>query len=91
MIAWNSALKEIDQYEFEVSKCGITAKACEAELEEYSKLYAQIENQIKETEDRIIQLKKQWAEEKIVRSNKEDYEGLSRKINEFADRKSTEE
>lgn len=87
MIAWNDATKDLDEYEFEVSKSAMAAKACEKELEEYSQLYAQIEKQIKDTEEKIIKKKKQWQAEKTLRSNKEDYEVLSRKINEFSDRK----
>ena len=90
-LAWDSAVKELDEYEFEVSKCGLTAKSCELEVEEYSKLYAQIEQQITDTDNRIMQLKKQWHDEKVIRSNKEDYEVLARKINEFSDRTKFEE
>ena len=85
--AWNDAMKELDEYQFEVGQSRYVAKACETQLQEYSKLYQEIEKKIEDTQQSILEKKKQWQQEKVTRRNKEEYEALSRKVNEFSDRK----
>jgi parvulin-like peptidyl-prolyl isomerase len=82
-----SALQELERYEFEVGKCRIIRKSCDSEIKEYSKLYDEIQTKITGSEKDIAQLKKEWAAEKLERQHKEDFEALARQVNQFPERK----
>jgi hypothetical protein len=84
-----SALQELERYDFEVGKCRIIKKSCGSEIKEYSKLYDEIQSKITDSEKDIAELKNQWVAEKLERQHKEDFEALSRQVNQYPERKGT--
>ncbi|KAF1328848.1 Tho complex subunit, partial [Globisporangium splendens] len=78
---------EMEQLEFEANKTDILGFTSQRELEAYETLNAEIDASIEKVSKEIEELKAKVHVEKTIRAYKEEYESISRVINELPSRK----
>ncbi|TMW64809.1 hypothetical protein Poli38472_008976 [Pythium oligandrum] len=82
----DALLWEMEQLEFEANKTDILGYTCERELEAYETLNADIDASILKVSEEIEELMAKVQVEKTIRAYKEEYESISRVINELPSR-----
>ncbi|GLD93483.1 hypothetical protein PINS_up002075 [Pythium insidiosum] len=83
----DSLLWEMEQLEFEANKVDILTYTSERELDAYAKLDAEIDSSVARVTLEIEELKAKVQVEKAIRAYKEEYESISRVVNELPSRK----
>lgn len=83
--------KELDTWEFSIGKAAVISDCNTREITEYEEVLRQIELSITGTQKEIEELKVQLEKERILRQQKEEYEAISRLINELPPRADTEQ
>ncbi|DAZ94835.1 TPA: hypothetical protein N0F65_012524 [Lagenidium giganteum] len=78
---------ELEQLEFEANKTNVLSYTSECELKAYRQLHKGIDASIVKVTKEIDDLKMKFHVEKTIRAYKEEYEAISRVINELPSRK----
>ncbi|CAJ0952429.1 unnamed protein product, partial [Mesorhabditis belari] len=82
-------LKELDTLEIFIQKQALIADLCVKEQKEYEEQCQAIEDQIAETRQKMKEAEVALAEARIVRKNKQEYDALGKKVEEFPSRPET--
>ncbi|XP_052780898.1 THO complex subunit 7 homolog [Mya arenaria] len=82
-------LATLAQSDHSIQKSAQVYKMNLLEQEKYELLNKQIKNQIEEAEKKILESKKELAEAKQIRKNRQEYDTMAKKIQEQPDRQGT--
>mmetsp|Transcript_32033 Transcript_32033/g.72167 ORF Transcript_32033/g.72167 Transcript_32033/m.72167 type:complete len:251 (+) Transcript_32033:130-882(+) len=82
--AARGAVRELKLYGLEVDKAEEVAKSCEAQMEDYARLEAQVKEMVTSTAREIEGLTAELQVAKKVRTHKEQYEALAQLVNRHA-------
>jgi chromosome segregation ATPase len=82
--------KEFDLFGISLDKLRATADANARELQQYHSLHQQREGQIARAKEELVRLKLELEHEKRRRNHKEEYEAITKIINQFPSRADTQ-